>query len=311
MLLTHGASKTTLPPVALTVGNFDGIHLGHRAMLGRLVGEARRRALVSCVLTFEPHPREFFAPQSAPTRLTSLREKLELLAAHDVERVHVQRFAGPFAGIEAPLFVEQVLAKRLSARWLLIGGDFRFGAKRAGDVSLLKSLGPRYGCEVEVMPVVTASGARVSSSAVRAALAAGDLAVAQALLGRPYSISGRVVHGRKLGRALGFATANVQLRHNRPPLTGIYAVRVSGLRAVPLPGVASLGVRPTITAGGRAVLEAHLFDFSEDLYGAHVRVEFLHKIRDEERFDDLEALKAQIARDCEAARSYLLEPRNG
>ncbi|MGB5082697.1 MAG: riboflavin biosynthesis protein RibF, partial [Burkholderiales bacterium] len=213
MLLTHGAGPAALPPVALTVGNFDGIHRGHQAMLARLVGEARRRALVSCVLTFEPHPREFFAPQSAPTRLTSLREKLELLAAHEVERVHVQRFGASFARLDAPLFVEQVLAKRLQARWLLIGEDFRFGAKRTGDIALLKSLGPRFGCEVEVMPVVTASGLRVSSSAVRAALAAGDLASAQALLGRPYGISGRVVHGRKLGRELGFATANVQLRH--------------------------------------------------------------------------------------------------
>jgi len=310
MLLTHGASNTTLPPVALTVGNFDGIHRGHQAMLARLVGEARRRTLASCVLTFEPHPREFFAPQSAPTRLTSLREKLELLAAHEIDRVHVQRFAAPLARLEAPLFIELVLAKRLKARWLLIGEDFRFGARRAGDVSLLKSLGPRHECEVEVMPVVTASGVRVSSSAVRTALAAGDLTSARALLGRPYSISGRVVHGRKLGRELGFATANVQLRHNRPPLTGIYAVGVSGVGAVSLPGVASLGVRPTITASGRAVLEVHLFDFSDDLYGAHVRVEFLHKIRDEERYDDLEALRAQIARDCEAARSYLLERRN-
>jgi riboflavin kinase / FMN adenylyltransferase len=310
MLLTHGAGSAALPPVALTVGNFDGIHRGHQAMLARLVGEARRRALVGCVLTFEPHPREFFAPHSAPTRLTSLREKLELLAAHEVERVHVQRFAGPFARLEAPLFVEQVLAKRLQARWLLIGEDFRFGAKRTGDIALLRSLAPRFGYEVEVMPVVAASGVRVSSSAVRAALAVGDLVAAQALLGRPYGISGRVVHGRKLGRELGFATANVQLRHNRPPLTGIYAARVYGAGGSPLPAVASLGVRPTITASGRAVLEVHLFDFSGDLYGAHVRVEFLHKIRDEERYADLDTLRAQIELDCKAARSYLLDQRN-
>lgn len=310
MLLTHGADPAALPPVALTVGNFDGIHRGHQTMLARLVDEARRRALVSCVVTFEPHPREFFAPHSAPTRLTSLREKLELLAAHEIERVHVQRFAGPFARLEAPLFVEQVLVKRLRTRWVLIGEDFRFGARRAGDVSLLRSLGPRYGFEVEIMPVVAASGVRVSSSAVRAALAAGDLASAQVLLGRPYSISGRIVHGRKLGRELGFATANVQLRHNRPPLTGIYAVRVSGVGDTALPAVASLGVRPTITASGRAVLEVHLFDFSAELYGEHVRVEFLHKIRDEERYTDLEALRAQIELDCKAAKSYLLGHRN-
>ena len=310
MLLTRGASAALLPPVALTIGNFDGIHLGHQAMLERLAGEARRRALVSCVLTFEPHPREFFTPHSAPTRLTSLREKVELLGAHKVQRVHVQRFARPFAALEPEAFVEQVLAKRLKTRWLLVGEDFRFGAKRAGDLPLLKSLGGRYGYEVEIMPVVTRAGTRVSSSAVRAALAAGDLAAAEALLGRPYSISGRVVHGRKLGRELGFATANVQLRHNRSPLTGIYAVKVHGVGAKARPAVASLGVRPTITASGRAVLEVHLFDFSGDLYKAQVRVEFLHKIRDEEKYSDLDALKAQIGRDCEAARSFLLDYRD-
>ncbi|HEX4798889.1 MAG TPA: bifunctional riboflavin kinase/FAD synthetase [Burkholderiales bacterium] len=310
MLLTHGASAATLPPVALTVGNFDGIHLGHQAMLERLVSEARRRALVSCVLTFEPHPREFFAPHSAPTRLTSLREKFELLGAHKVERVHVQRFAGSFAALEPEAFVERVMAKRLKARWILVGEDFRFGAKRAGDLALLKTLGGRYGYGVEIMPVVMRAGTRVSSSAVRAALAAGDLGAAEALLGRPYSISGRVVHGRKLGRELGFATANVQLKHNRPPLTGIYAVRVHGIGAAARPAVASLGVRPTITASGRAVLEVHLFDFSGDLYRAHVRVEFLHKIRDEEKYSDLDTLKAQIGLDCEAARSFLLDYRD-
>jgi riboflavin kinase / FMN adenylyltransferase len=310
MRLTHGASDAQLPPVALTVGNFDGIHRGHQAMLQRLLAGARARSLQSCVLTFEPHPREFFSAQAAPTRLTSLREKLELLEAHGVERAHVQRFDRAFASLAPESFVEQVLAKRLKARWLLIGEDFRFGAKRAGDVPLLKSLGPRYGYEVEVLPAVMRAGARVSSSAVRAALAAGDLAGAEALLGRPYGISGRVVHGRKLGRELGFATANVQLKHNRPPLTGIYAVRVHGVGSASRPAVASLGVRPTITASGRAVLEVHLFDFSDDLYGAHMRVEFLHKIRDEEKYSDLDTLKAQIERDCEAARSFLLESRN-
>ena len=310
MLLTHGASDAQLPPVALTVGNFDGLHRGHQAMVQRLLAGARARGLQSCVLTFEPHPREFFAAAGAPTRLTSLREKLELLAAHGVERTHVQRFDRAFASLSPQGFVEQVLAKRLRARWLLVGEDFRFGAKRAGDLALLKTLGPRFGCEIEVLLAVARAGVRVSSSAVRAALAAGDLAGAEGLLGRPYSISGRVVHGRKLGRELGFATANVQLKHNRPPLTGIYAVRVHGVGTSSRPAVASLGVRPTITASGRAVLEVHLFDFSADLYGAHMRVEFLHKIRDEEKYSDLDALKAQIERDCEAARTFLLEGRD-
>jgi riboflavin kinase/FMN adenylyltransferase len=310
MLLTHGAADAALPPVALTVGNFDGIHRGHQAMLERLAGEARRRGLVSCVLTFEPHPREFFSPLAAPTRLTSLREKYELLAARGIGRMHVQRFTRSFSSIEPEAFVERVLAKRLKTRWILVGEDFRFGAKRAGDLPLLKRLGGRHRYEVEIMPVVMRAGLRVSSSAVRAALAAGDLAAAEALLGRPYSISGRVVRGRGLGRELGFATANVQLRHNRPPLTGIYAARVRGIGAAARPAVASLGVRPTITASGRAVLEVHLFDFSGDLYRAHVRVEFLHKIRDEEKYSDLDALKAQIGRDCEAARSLLLDHRD-
>ncbi len=321
MLVTHGASSTALPPVALTIGNFDGIHRGHQAMLERLNSGARSRGLTSCVLAFEPHPLEFFermrrpspeivSPRAAPTRLTSLREKCELLAAHGVARVHVERFIRPFAALAPEAFVEQVLAKRLRARWLLIGEDFRFGAKRAGDLAILQQLGGRFGYEVEAMPAVLHEGKRVSSSAVRAALAAGNLAAAESLLGRPYSISGRVVHGDKLGQKLGFATANVQMKHNRPPLTGIYAVKVYGAGAAPRPAVASLGVRPTVTASGRAVLEVHLFDFSGDLYNRHLRVEFLHKIRDEEKFPDLESLKAQIARDCEAAKSFLLESRN-
>jgi riboflavin kinase/FMN adenylyltransferase len=321
MLFTHGASSAALLPVALTIGNFDGIHRGHQAMLACLVAEARRRGLASCVLTFEPHPLEFFersrrpsrgpaGARPAPTRLTSLREKLELLAANGVERVHVQRFVRSFAALAPDAFVEQILLNKLRARWLLIGEDFRFGAGRSGNLALLKELMARHGCEVRTMPTVAQAGARVSSSAVRAALASGDLATAEALLARPYSISGRVIHGRKLGRELGFATANVQLKHNRPPLTGIYAVRVHGVGATARPAVASLGVRPTITASGRAVLEVHLFDFSGDLYDAHVRVEFLHKIRDEEKFPDLGSMKAQIARDCEAARSFLLEYRN-
>ena len=291
MLLTHGVPAAAFPPVALTIGNFDGVHCGHQAMLARLCAEARSRGLASCVLTFEPHPREFFTPRTAPARLTSLREKCELFAAHEVERVHVQRFTRSFAALLPEVFIEKVLAERLKARWLLIGDDFRFGAKRAGDFALLGDLAGRYGFEAEAMPTVTQGSERVSSSAVRAALAAGDLAAAKSMLGRPYSISGRVVHGDKLGRKLGFPTANVQLRHNRPPLTGIYAVRVHGVADVPMPGAASIGVRPTITASGRAVLEVYLFDFSGDLYGEHLRVEFLHKIRDEEKYPDLDALE--------------------
>ena len=310
MLLTHGAPSADLPPVALTIGNFDGVHLGHQAMLAQVVMEARRRRLMSCVLSFEPHPREFFSPQSAPTRLASLREKCELLGSNGIERLHVQRFTRRFAAMSPESFVGEYLGRGLKARWLLIGDDFRFGAKRAGDAAMLRELAARHQIEVAAMPSVTRAGQRVSSSAVRQALQAGDLATAEALLGRPYSITGRVVHGDKLGRELGFATANLQLRHNRPPLTGIYAVRVHGAAEAALPGVASLGVRPTVTSSGRAVLEVHLFDFSEDLYGRHLRVEFLHKIRDEEKYSDLETLRAQIARDCEAAKAFLMENGN-
>jgi riboflavin kinase / FMN adenylyltransferase len=307
MLLTHGAPRAALPPVAATIGNFDGVHLGHQAMLERVTREARRRRLQSCVLTFEPHPREFFAPGSAPTRLSTLREKCGLLASCGIERVHVQRFTSAFAALAPEGFVETVLVRALKARWVLIGEDFRFGARRAGDAAALRRLAEARGVEVETMPNVVRAGQRVSSSAVRGALAAGDLARAEALLGRPYSISGRVVHGDKLGRALGFATANVQLRHNRPPLTGIYAVRVHGAGDKPRPGAASLGVRPTVTSSGKAVLEVHLLDFSGELYGSHLRVEFLHKIRDEEKYPDLETLRSQIARDCDAARALLLD----
>ncbi len=305
LAVTRGLAPRGLPPAAVTIGNFDGVHLGHQAMLARVIAVARDRGLAASVLTFEPHPRELFAPASAPTRLTSLREKLELLACHGVDHVHVQRFSRAFAALSPDEFVERALAHLLGARWVLVGEDFRYGAKRAGDFGSLAEAAGRRGFELEAMPTVTHGGVRVSSSAVRDALARGDLAHAAELLGRPYGISGRVVHGEKLGRALGFATANVQLKHNRPPLGGIFAVRVAGVGDRPRDGVASLGVRPTVHADGRPVLEVHLFDFAGDLYGRHLRVEFLAKIRDEERYADLDTLKAQIARDCDAARALL------
>jgi riboflavin kinase/FMN adenylyltransferase len=305
MLVTRGLLPSSSRPVALTIGNFDGVHRGHQAILDRLVREARARDLPAAVLTFEPHPREFFSPETAPTRLTSLREKLELLAAYGVDQVHVQRFDSRFAHLTAELFIERVLVQGLRTRWLLIGDDFRFGAKRTGDFDLLVEAAPHYRFGIEAMPTVTDAGLRVSSSAVRDALARGDLSAARMLLGRHYSISGRVVHGAKLGRQLGYATANVQMRHNRPPLTGIFAVRALGTAEGGLPGVASLGFRPTVEDAGRATLEVHLFDFDGDLYGRHLRVEFLHKIRDEAKYPDLDTLKAQIARDCNDARGIL------
>ncbi|HSC96133.1 MAG TPA: bifunctional riboflavin kinase/FAD synthetase [Burkholderiales bacterium] len=304
MRLTRGVPAAAAGPTALTIGNFDGVHLGHQAMLAELKRAAARLAVPACVLTFEPHPREFFAPDKAPTRLTSLREKLELLAGCGIERVHLCRFDFRFAQIGAEDFVERVIARGLGARWLLAGDDFRFGARRAGDLAMLKRIGPRLGVEVSALASFMQDGERVSSTAVRRALAGGELARAQRLLGRAYSISGRVVRGDGLGRKLGFPTANVQMKHNRPPLTGIFAVRLHGAAAAPLRGVASLGVRPTVTAQGAPVLEVHVLDYDGDLYRRHVRVEFLHKFREEEKYADLATLTRRIALDVENVRSY-------
>lgn len=292
-------------PIALTIGNFDGVHLGHLAMLARLREVARERSLPACVMTFEPHPREFFAPDQAPTRLTSLREKLELLAAQQVERVYICRFNYQFAQTAAHDFIERMLVRSLAVRWLQVGDDFRFGARRAGDFSMLKQHAPQCGFDVAAMPSVLVDGVRVSSTAVRDALAAGYLDRAARLLGRSYSISGRVVGGDKLGRQLGFPTANIQMKHNRPPLSGIYAVEVDGIDAAPLPGVASLGVRPTVKGkGAAAVLEVHLLDFNREIYGRHVRVNFLEKFRDEEKYADLAALTHQIGLDIQRGRDF-------
>jgi riboflavin kinase/FMN adenylyltransferase len=304
MRLTRGIPAVAAGPTALTIGNFDGVHLGHQAMLAELKRAAGRLGVPACVLTFEPHPREFFAPDKAPTRLTSLREKLELLADCGIERVHLCRFDYRFAQITAEEFIERVIARGLGARWLLAGDDFRFGARRAGDLVMLKQIAPRFGLELSAMASVMQDGERVSSTAVRRALAAGELARAERLLGRAYSISGRVVRGDGLGRKLGFPTANVQMKHNRPPLSGIFAVRLHGAAAGPVRGVASLGVRPTVKQQGAPVLEVHALDFEGDLYRRHVRVEFLSKFRDEEKYADLATLTRRIALDVENARRY-------
>lgn len=278
-------------------------------MLDELARAAQRLKVPSCVMIFEPQPREFFAPDVAPARLTSLREKLELLADSGVDRAHVCRFNYAFAQITAQDFIERVLVHGLGVRWLQVGDDFRFGSRRAGDFVMLKKEAPRLGYEVQALPTVMMEGIRVSSSAVRDALAAGELARATRFLGRPYSISGRVVRGDQLGRKLGFPTANVQMKHNRPPLAGIFAVEVHGARGElggTVRGAASLGVRPTVKAQGAAVLEVYLFDFKEEIYGWHLRVDFLHKLRDEEKYADLETLKRQIALDVENAQQFFM-----
>jgi riboflavin kinase/FMN adenylyltransferase len=304
MVVTHG----TLPPGtarhALTVGNFDGVHLGHRAMLDRVVGEARARQAVSCVLTFEPHPREFFAPASAPSRLTRLRDKLELFAEAGIGRTHVARFDARLAAVPAERFVDEVLVRGLGAAWLVVGRDFRFGARRAGDFALLERLALERGFALEAMSDVTHGGERVSSSGVRAALAAGDLGRAAQLLGRRFTMSGRVAHGEQLGRRLGFPPANIVLRR-RPPLAGVYVVEAELEEThARLRGAASVGRRPTLRDNAPPLLEVHLLDFDAPIYGRHLRVTFLEKLRDEEKYDGLEALRAAIARDVNRTREY-------
>jgi len=273
-------------------------------MLAEMKRAAGRLGVPACVLTFEPHPREFFAPDKAPTRLTSLREKLELLAGCGVDRVHVCRFDYRFAQTTAEDFIDRIIARGLGARWVLVGDDFRFGARRAGSFVMLKQAAASLNFEVAALPSVMLDSERVSSTALRQALAAGELERAGRLLGRTYSISGRVVRGDGLGRKLGFPTANVQMKHNRPPLTGIFTVRLHGAGPEALPGVASLGVRPTVKQQGAPVLEVHALDFSGDLYRRHVRVEFLNKLRDEEKYADLATLTRQIALDARNAKAF-------
>jgi riboflavin kinase/FMN adenylyltransferase len=279
------------------------VHLGHGALVGCLGELARAAGLPPTVLTFEPHPREFFAPASAPARLTTLREKLELLGEAGIAQVMVCRFNSAFAALSAGEFIDRVLVQGLKVRHLIIGDDFRFGKGRAGDFALLQAAGARHGFAVEAMGSVTVDGERVSSSGVRRALAAGDMEHAARLLGRPYIIDGQVTRGQQLGRQWGFPTANLRIKHNPLPMTGVFAVEVGGLGGQPLPGVANLGVRPTV-GGTRPLLEVHLFDFDRDIYGAHISVRFAHKLRDERRFPDFDALKAQIAADAAAARAF-------
>ncbi len=304
MQVSHGTIKQGGGPVALTIGNFDGVHRGHRAMLDRLVEKARELKLACKVLTFEPHPREYFSPATAPTRLTRLREKLELIAEAGVDRVHVLRFGAGLAEVPATRFVDEVLLRGLGVRWLLVGRDFRYGAKRAGDFEALDAAAKRQGFGLEAMADVLEGSQRVSSSGVRTALAAGDLASAQRLLGRAYTMSGRVAHGEKLGRTLGFPTANIVLRR-QPPLAGIFAVEaeLEETRAV-MRGVASVGRRPTVRENAPPLLEVHLFDWSGELYGRHLRVKFLRKLRDEKKYDGLDALRSAIGRDVAQAKDY-------
>ena len=297
----RGLPQAADVPIALTIGNFDGVHRGHQAMLSRLVEAAEDLALPAAVLTFDPPPREFFAPSTAPPRLSSLRDKIEQFASRGVARVYVARFNGRLASLAPESFIDAVLVHRLGARWLLVGEDFRFGKGRAGDLATLRRAAGAF--SVETLRTVAVDRERASSTAVRSALAQGDLARARALLGRSYSIAGRVAHGAKLGRSLGFPTANLPLRR-KPPIAGVFAVRVHGLEGTPRTGVASVGVRPTVSPSGAPMLEVFIFDFDAMIYGRRVAVEFVHKLRDEARYPDLDALMRQIAADAAQARDY-------
>ncbi len=303
MLILRGLYSPDSRPVALTIGNFDGVHLGHQALLNELRAVAQARGLQTAVVIFEPHPREFFTPQQAPARLTSLREKLEFFAALGIDRVQVCRFNAGFAKMSAVEFIHALHAK-LSAEFVLIGDDFRFGSGRTGDFALTEKIGAQLGFAVHAVRSVKHDGVRISSTEIRAALLAGQMREAQRYLGRHYSISGRVVHGDGLGRKIGYPTANIQLKHNRPPLSGIFVVQVHAEGLGVLQGVASLGVRPTVKHDAKPVLEVHLFEFEQQIYGKHLRVEFLQKLRDEEKYPDVETLTRHIALDVEHAKKW-------
>ena len=286
-----------------TIGNFDGVHRGHRAILARLRERAKTLGVPSCVVIFEPQPREFFAPQSAPARLSCLREKLQLLAEAGVDQVLCLTFNRRLRELSAAEFVQRVLVDGLGVRHLEIGDDFRFGCDRAGDFDFLQAAAAQYGFTLEAATTVSVRDERVSSTRVRKALADADFALAQELLGRPYSISGRVLHGQKLGRQLSAPTANIQLKRLKVPLNGVYTVSCE-VDGVIQRGVANIGMRPSVAGDGSAHLEVHLLDFAGDLYGRRLSVAFHHKLRDEQRFASLEALKAAIAADIAAAREY-------
>ena len=323
-------SQTALAGCALTIGNFDGVHRGHQAMLALLKNEASHRGLPSCVMTFEPHPRDYFAkvsqkPELAPARIATLRDKLTELARCGIDQCVVLPFNAKFAAQSPQSFIEDVLVAGLGVKYVLVGDDFRFGVKRAGDYTMLDAAGValnqqtqgRSGFEVARMNSYEVHGLRVSSSAVREALKQGRMDDVAKLLGRPYSISGHVVHGRKLGRELACPTLNLRFSHWKPAASGIFAVRVFGLSEHALQGVANLGIRPSLDPndvnGGRVLLETHCLDWPVDLgteggYGKIIRVELLHKLHDELKYDGLEALKTGITKDCDDARTYFKQP---
>ncbi|VVC76245.1 Riboflavin biosynthesis protein RibF [Aquicella siphonis] len=288
----------------VTIGNFDGVHLGHQQLLARTTEEAAARHVPSVAVTFEPHAFEYFSGQNVTIpRLTRLREKYCALAECGVENILILRFNHQLAELSAPDFVSRIIAGSLRPCHVIVGDDFHFGRGRQGDFALLESMGRERGFSVETVPTFTVGGERVSSTRVRSALAAGDHALVRALLGRPYSMLGRVRRGDQRGRQFGFPTANIYLHRKLTPVRGVYCVFMHGIAATPLPGVANVGVRPSVD-GTRTLLEVHLLDFNQDIYGRYVEVEFCEKLREEVRFSSLDLLKTQIAQDVAAARNY-------
>ena len=284
-------------PSFLTIGNYDGIHLGHQAILKKLISESKSNNILSSVMTFEPHPREFFSPKLAPKRIISLREKLEYFDELKIDHVFIVNFNDEFSRKSYLDFIE-ILKKNIQAKKIIIGNDFRFGKQREGNIDKLID----NSVDVCVMNKIEYKGERVSSTIIRDSLAAGDLKRAAMLLGRSYSISGKVVHGDKRGREIGFPTANIHMFHNRPPLKGVFAVKLNNMY-----GVANLGVRPTIAGFSKLNLEVHLFNFSKNIYGKHAHVTFLKKIRDEKKFENIDALKKQIQIDIENVKKFFKE----
>lgn len=306
MRLALGLQSPHLPleGCVATIGNFDGVHLGHRAVIERLVAEGRRLRLPVCVVLFEPQPREFFDPIGAPPRLMRLREKVDRLSELPVDYTLILRFNRTLAALPPEAFIEDILIKALNLQFLVVGDDFRFGRRRTGDFHLLRDYGARAGFAVADTPSIVIDGERVSSTLIREALLAGDLERAARLLGKPYEVCGRIIHGRKRGRALGFPTANLLMQRKNTPVQGVFAVTMRGLGEKPLPGVANVGSRPTVTGNETMLLETHLLDFCGDLYGKRVEVEFHRKLRDERRFGGLAELGVQIERDIQAARAF-------
>ena len=282
-------------PIGLTIGNFDGVHIGHQALIEKLIAESKKRKLTPAVMTFEPHPKEFFTPENAPTRLTTLREKLEFFLDYGIEKVFVCAFNQKFSNISSEVFIHQILTEQLKAELLIVGDDFRFGTKRQAGIEDLR----KNAFELFEIPEIDLNGKRVSSTRIREGLKEGRIEEVNQFLGRPYTISGKVVEGDKRGRQMGFPTANIHMKHLRPALTGVYAVKLGNRN-----GVANLGVRPTISGTPKLLLEVHLLNFNEDIYGQHVQVTFLEKIRDEMKFENIDALIEQIKKDVVHAIRY-------